>query len=223
MPDESWRWVTAANGSITTFVTPRGPANVWVEFESRDLIVLRGTGDIKVNFFVLGVRDGFIDHQVIRPNTSIIPTYRNEPYSEDKSERYKQILIQNGTLNPDLTPNEATARRLGWELKDREDEARPRPVRDEVPRPSFTPPRTARAATAIARTSARVPRPAASRDIRGGPLAVRPHVLPFPSPPATTMPGGTLAGCPTTTISSGVTPPSTPSARSIAPTPAALR
>ncbi len=140
VPDESWRWVTAANGSITTFVTPRGPANVWVEFESRDLIVLRGTGDIKVNFFVLGVRDGFIDHQVIRPNTSIIPTYRNEPYSEDKSERYKQILIQNGTLNPDLTPNEATARRLGWELKDREDEARPRPVRDEVPRPSFTPP-----------------------------------------------------------------------------------
>jgi len=140
VPDETWRWVTAANASVTTFVTPRGPANVWVEFESRDLIVLRGTADVEVNYFVMGVRDGFIDRQVIRPNTTIIPTYRGEPYATDKSERYQQILIQNGTLNPDLTPNEATARRLGWELTDREDEARPRPVRTETPASNVTTP-----------------------------------------------------------------------------------
>lgn len=31
------------------------------------------------------------------------------------------MLVENGTLNPDFTPNEATAQRLGWKLVNPED------------------------------------------------------------------------------------------------------
>jgi len=33
----------------------------------------------------------------------------------------RQLLVENGTLNSDFTPNEATAQRLGWKLIDPED------------------------------------------------------------------------------------------------------
>ena len=39
------------------------------------------------------------------------------------------ILVANGILNPDYTPNEATAQRLGWKLVD-EDEALPHQLPD---------------------------------------------------------------------------------------------
>ena len=125
VPNEAWRLVTAEQG-ITAFATPRGNATVWIESESRDLIVLRGTADVPVNYFVIGLRAGFEFHEVIQPNTHVIPTYRGEPYAAESSVEYQRILIQNGTLNNDLTPNEATALRLGWVLKDRdEDGSRP--------------------------------------------------------------------------------------------------
>jgi hypothetical protein len=121
VPNEAWRLVTAEQG-ITAFATPRGNATVWIESESRDLIVLRGTADVPVNYFVIGLRAGFEFHEVIQPNTHVIPTYRGEPYAAENTVEYQRILIQNGTLNNDLTPNEATALSLGWELRDRADE-----------------------------------------------------------------------------------------------------
>ena len=117
VPPKPWRFATGEEG-ITALVTARGPGNVWVERESRDLIVIRGTADVAVNYMVLGVRYGFGAFASIRPNQSVRPIYRGVPYAAGMSPEYQQLLIQNGTLNPDLTPNEATALRLGWHLEE---------------------------------------------------------------------------------------------------------
>ena len=117
MPPKPWRFATGEEG-ITALVTARGPGNVWVERESRDLVVIRGTADVAVNYMVLGVRYGFDRFASIRPNRNTKPIYRGVPYAAGMSEEYQQLLIQNGTLNPDLTPNEATASRLGWHLEE---------------------------------------------------------------------------------------------------------
>jgi hypothetical protein len=45
------------------------------------------------------------------------------PFGTQFPEGLRRILVENGTLNADFTPNEATAARLGWELAD------PRPPR----------------------------------------------------------------------------------------------
>ena len=55
------------------------------------------------------------------PITRIEPTRlpcAAEPYAEYLRDGVRQILIENGILNADFTPNEATAAKLGWRLKD---------------------------------------------------------------------------------------------------------
>ncbi len=48
-----------------------------------------------------------------------------EPPPSDRPvypEGLRRVLVENGTLNPDFSPSEATAARLGWKLLDRDDE-----------------------------------------------------------------------------------------------------
>ena len=116
VPPEEWQLTTSEEG-ITAQVTPRGPATVWVESETREQIVIRGTADVQVNYLVLGIRYGFEDLECIQPNI-VMPTYRGVPYAVGFSKKYQQIFIDNGILNPDLTPNEEICEKLGWRLKD---------------------------------------------------------------------------------------------------------
>ncbi|MCI0589718.1 MAG: hypothetical protein L0323_23115, partial [Planctomycetes bacterium] len=113
---EEFRLVTEAAG-LTVQVTPVGAdARLWVEAKGLDRILVRGNVDVAFDYLVNGVRRGFADHQPIRENSAFVPPARGVPYGTQYPEAFRQILVENGILNPDFTPNEGTAARLGWVL-----------------------------------------------------------------------------------------------------------
>ena len=115
---ESFRLVTE-EGSITATATAVGaPALVWVESQSLDRIVVRADADVAVNYVVTGTRRGFAGLETIRDNTSFVPEYRGLPFGLQYRPEYRRLLVENGILNADFTPNEETARRLGRTLLD---------------------------------------------------------------------------------------------------------
>ncbi len=114
---EHFRLVSKSEG-LTVQVTPLSRAQVWVEEKGLDRIVIRGTADVEFDYFVNGLREGFDAYRPIGPNTHFRPGKRGEPYGEKLSAGLRRILRENGTLNRDNTPNEATAAALGWQLKD---------------------------------------------------------------------------------------------------------
>ena len=93
------------------------PALLGVPVKSRDRIVVTGPVDVELDYFVNGVRRGFSEHEPYAPNKSLRPEVRNVPFGAQYPEDLRDILVQNGTLNADYTPNEAPAARLGWELE----------------------------------------------------------------------------------------------------------
>ena len=114
---EDWKLVTEEEG-VLVHLTPKGAAMLWVELESRDRIQVKGTADVPFNYIVYGVRRGFADHEPIQENLHVRPRHRGVQYLIAGPEEYRRILVENGILNPDFTPNEETARRLGWSLTD---------------------------------------------------------------------------------------------------------
>jgi hypothetical protein len=114
---EEFRLVSEPDG-LTVQVTPRGPARAWVERVDLDEIEVRGDLDVPFDYFVNGVRRGFADVELVRENESWVPAERDVPFGTQYPDALRRILVENGTLNPDFTPNEATAARLGWELRD---------------------------------------------------------------------------------------------------------
>lgn len=115
---EEFRLVSEPVG-ITTQLTAKGPnAGLWVESESLAQIVVRGNGDASFNYFVNGVRRGFGSYEPMHENQAFVPKVRNVPYGTQYRPEYRRILVQNGILNPDLTPNERTARERGWRLRE---------------------------------------------------------------------------------------------------------
>ena len=115
---EDFRLVTEASG-MTVQVTPvGGRAELWIDSKDLDKVVIRGTADVKFDYFVNGVRRGFADHKSIQENHSFVPAVRGVPFGTQFPEALRKILVANQILNPDLTPNEATAARLGWQLQD---------------------------------------------------------------------------------------------------------
>ena len=89
--------------------------------QSRERIVIRGEPDCDFSYFVNGVRRGFAAHEPYIKNHAFRPQVSGVPFGPHHSQELLEILIQNGTLNPDLTPNEVTAAALGWRLQDPED------------------------------------------------------------------------------------------------------
>ena len=122
---EAFRLASEAD-QLTVQVTAREPASLWVESRSAERIVVRSDRDVPFDYFVNGVRRGFAEHKPIRENKHelFVPKVRGEPYGLQYPEGLRDILVQNGTLNPDFTPNEAVAADRGWELKDRTQTAR---------------------------------------------------------------------------------------------------
>lgn len=124
---EEFRLVSEADG-LTVQVTPMGPgADLWVESKNLDQIVVRGARDVEFDYFVNGIRRGYRDLQLVGENHAFVPETRGVPFGTQYPDALRLILVENGILNPDFTPNEQTAQRLGWLLSD--------PVDDEAPQP----------------------------------------------------------------------------------------
>jgi hypothetical protein len=113
--------VTAEEG-VTVQVSAIGvPAGLYVAEQTRDRIVIRGQADCEFNYFVNGVRRGFAKYEPYIPNTAFRPDVKGVPFGAQYPKELRDILVNNGVLNPDYTPNEATAARLGWKLKEQSD------------------------------------------------------------------------------------------------------
>lgn len=113
---EEWRLVTEAS-SITVQLTPIGaPALLYVVEKGRERIVVGGTADVAFDYQVNGVRRGFARYEPYLTSDAFRPEQRGVPFGGQWPQELRDILVQNGILNADYTPNEATASRLGWEL-----------------------------------------------------------------------------------------------------------
>ena len=113
---EAFRLASEAGG-LTVQVTAIGaPVLLWIESKDLERVVVRGQLDVEFDYFVNGVRRGFADFEPVRPNTSFRPRAAGVPYGTQYPEALRQVLVENGILNPDGTPNETTAALLGWEL-----------------------------------------------------------------------------------------------------------
>jgi hypothetical protein len=74
---------------------------------------------VAFHYVVQGLRRGFEATSTIASNRTFVPTARGVPYGAQFTEDYRRILVENGTLNADFTPNEHTAARQGWRLAEK--------------------------------------------------------------------------------------------------------
>jgi len=115
---EEFRLVSELD-ALTVQVTALGPnAGLWVESKGLEQIVVRGIGNVEFDYFVNGVRRGFANHEAILDNQAYVPEVRGIPYGTQYREGHRRILVENGILNPDFTPNEQKAGEMGWTLRD---------------------------------------------------------------------------------------------------------
>lgn len=127
---EAFRLVTEPDGLSVQLTAVGERAALWVETQDLERLVVRGDTDVTFHYLVNGVRRGYADFAAIRPNRVWVPEYAHEPYGTQYPEAIRRLLVENGTLNADLTPNVETAARLGWPLKVR---AQPVPLGDGRP------------------------------------------------------------------------------------------
>lgn len=135
---EEFRFVTDPEG-ITVQVTARGRGQLWVESVDLETVVVAGDGDIEFDYFVNGVRRGYQDLEPYRENRAFRPMERGVAYGGFLPPELRQLLVDNGTLNEDFTPNEDTAARLGWILSEPEEESLPTPALIDTEVETFQP------------------------------------------------------------------------------------
>jgi len=113
---EEFRLVSIEEG-MTVQLTPIGaPALLWIESRDLDQIVVRSSQDVEFDYTVNGVRRGFEQAPVMAENHSFVPEALDVPFGTQYPDSYRDIMVQSGILNPDYTPNEATAAQMGWTL-----------------------------------------------------------------------------------------------------------
>ncbi len=115
---ESFRLVTEPEGLTVQTTAVGAPTLLWIESRGLDRIVVRGAQDVEFDYFVNGVRRGFADWEAIRANEAFRPDRRGVSYRDNYPPAIRAMLVANGILNADFTPNEENARRLGWSLRD---------------------------------------------------------------------------------------------------------
>jgi hypothetical protein len=115
---EEWKLVSDAE-RITVHLTPIRSFSRLAAWEvSRDRIVVRGTEDCEFTYVVNGVRRGFTEHQPYVTSTGMFqPEVLGIPFGAQYPEALRLILVQNGLLLEDFTPNPKTAAALGWALR----------------------------------------------------------------------------------------------------------
>jgi hypothetical protein len=111
--------------TYSTLVTPLGGmATVAVISEGPEGIVVQASRDVKVHYVVYAEREAVRNPDPIIENVHFRPD-PDRDFLAHLPDTFRQLMIQNGTLNSDGTVNMETARRLGW---DQEWEKRKRPA-----------------------------------------------------------------------------------------------
>lgn len=116
---EVFRLVSSSERMTVQTTAVGAPAMLWVESQDLDRVVVRSDVDVEFHYFVNGVRRGYEDMQLIRENGSYVPTLDDvgKPYGTQYPEGHRRILVENGILNADFTPNEDTLARMMQELE----------------------------------------------------------------------------------------------------------
>lgn len=120
---EEFRLVSEPDELTVQLTAVGAPAAMWIESQDLNEIVVRSNVDVTFHYMVNGIRRGFRDIELVRENFEYRPTERGVPYGNQFPEDLRQILVDNGILNPDFTVNEATAASLGWELREADADA----------------------------------------------------------------------------------------------------
>ena len=115
---EHFRLVSEPEGLTVHLTVVGAPASVWTVERSLDAIVVAGTADVELDYVVHGVRRGFAGLDPVHDNWAYVPRERGVPFGPHLRPAVRDTLVANGTLNADYTPNEATAEREGWTLRD---------------------------------------------------------------------------------------------------------
>jgi hypothetical protein len=114
VPDD-FRLVTDPD-SLSVVVTPIGQmASFAIMRVGLDRIVVKGSRNVEFFYLVNGVRKTHRDLTPIVPGDEYMPDSAEATMPRYLTEGQKQMLISNGTYNPDGTANLETARRLGWD------------------------------------------------------------------------------------------------------------
>jgi hypothetical protein len=109
--------LVAASDSYATIVTPvGGMASVAVMEEGAEGIVLQASRDVKVHYVVHATRDGFQNFEPVTENLSFRPMHEGI-FDRSINPRFREIMIQNGTLRADGTANLEGAALRGWTLQ----------------------------------------------------------------------------------------------------------
>ena len=113
---KEWQEVTAASGITVQVSAIKSFARLMVLEQTREKITVAGTEDCEFNYFVNGVRRGFTKYQPYSENLGFRPRVRGVPFGTQYPKELRDLLVRNGILNQDYTPNEATAAEYDWEL-----------------------------------------------------------------------------------------------------------
>jgi hypothetical protein len=110
--------MTAREGTYMTTLTAVGqPALLHVEEEGPGGLVVRGDRDVRFHYVVHAERAEIDDFRPFVPNVHFTPeALMLRDAVKSMRGTTKALLIRNGTLDPDGTFNEETARRLGWKI-----------------------------------------------------------------------------------------------------------
>jgi hypothetical protein len=112
---EDFRLVTDRE-NLSIQVTPIGEmATVAVRTIGLDRIVVRGSRNVEFFYTVNGVRKTHKNLTPIGPGREYMPETPDAKMPLYLTEGQKEMLISNGTYQPDGTVNMETARRLGWD------------------------------------------------------------------------------------------------------------
>lgn len=133
LPPEWAMVVSKAPDSVTVHLTPVRSFSRLAAWEVRaDGIEVRGTEDCEFTYWVVGLRRGFETHEPFADNHAFRPKTAGVPFGSEYPKPYRDLLVENGTLNPDYTPNLQTAAKAAWQLRDAEADEIQKAVHEEM-------------------------------------------------------------------------------------------
>ncbi|HEX5051938.1 MAG TPA: hypothetical protein VFZ65_09215 [Planctomycetota bacterium] len=129
-----WTRVTAKGAEfVTVHLTPiRSFSRLAVWNVGSNEIEVRGTEDCEFSYLVVGLRRGFEHHESFADNHAFRPKVAGIPFGTQYARSYRDLLVENGILNADYTPNLQTAARLGWPLREATPDEIERACREEL-------------------------------------------------------------------------------------------
>ena len=113
---------TEAEGLTVQLTAVGARADLWIESQDLERIVVRADADVEFHYFANGVRRGFADFESIADNNVFVPTVRDVPYGLNMPSETREMMVSSGLLNEDLTPNEAVIEAMGRTLRDSDPE-----------------------------------------------------------------------------------------------------